>query len=202
MVSGRGRFAIGGRTDKGWGVTGAEFEPDEDAEPMSFRRRTAQLLAVASVVLIAGLWAYALFWPHPTTPPGRLDDPTFSTAAAEVCAAAVGQLATLPPAWSTSGAGERAAVVGRSVVLLTAMIDELSRLAPPAGTNDGMMVDEWLTDWRTYIADRQSYADRLGTDPGARFYESIKADAQVSRPIDFFAVANRMDDCSTPADLG
>jgi len=196
------RFAAGGPTGKGGDVTGAEHQPDEHIEPMSFRRRTAQLLAIGSVVLIAGLWAYALFWPHPTTPPGRLDDPTFADAAAGVCAATDGQLAELPPAWSTPSAPERAAVVGRSVVLLTAMVDELSRLAPPTGTNDGMMVDEWLTDWRTYIADRQSYADRLATDPGARFYESIKSNAQVSRPIDFFAVANRMDDCSTPADLG
>lgn len=169
---------------------------------MSFRRRTAQVLAIAAVLLIAGLWAFALFWPHPTTPPGRLDDPTFAQGAAEVCAATAAEIAQLPAAFTTPDPAERAAVVDRSVVLLSGMLDRLATLAPGATTNDGAMVAEWLGDWRTYVADRQSYATRLRTDPSARFYESMKGSGQVSRPIDFFATANRIDDCATPADLG
>ena len=38
-------------------------ETDDDLEPLSFRRRTARLLAVLIVVLIIGMWGYALFGP-------------------------------------------------------------------------------------------------------------------------------------------
>ena len=46
-------------------------------------------------------------------------------------------------------------------------------MAPTSG-NDGRMVQEWLTDYGTYVGNREDYARRLRTDPGARFYETEK----------------------------
>ena len=65
------------------------------------------------------------------------------------------------------------------------------------------MIQEWLGDWRTYLADRERYVVALEADPAARFYVSEKDRRQVTEPIDFFAGrANEgMDNCVTPGDL-
>lgn len=182
-------------------VTSASVEPDDELEPMSFGRRTARVLAIAVVVLIVALWSYALFWPHTTTIPGTLSDPAFAEQAQSVCAATAAELATLPPAYVTPTPAERADVVARSDVMLSSMLDRLAAIEPPADTKDGAMVAEWLADWRTYVGDRESYANALRSDASARFYVSKKDRRQVSEPIDFFATANKMYDCVTPGDL-
>ena len=182
-------------------MTSALPAPDDEVEPLSFGRRTARLLAIVAVVLVAGMWSYALFWPHDTTPPGRLSEPTWSEAAQQVCAATAAQLATLPAAHLTPTPAERADTVARSDALLTSMLDSIDALPPPSDPTDARMVTEWRGDWRTYVADREAYAERLRTDPTTRFYVTIKDRRQVSEPIDFFANANRMTDCVTPDDI-
>ena len=83
--------------------------------------------------------------------------------------------------------------------MLRAMIEQLRTFAPTAD-RDGKMTQEWLSDWSTYIGDREDYASRLSTDSSARFYEFMKSSAteQISKPIDRFAYVNNMDDCNTP----
>lgn len=173
----------------------------DDAEPLSFGRRTARVLALLATLLVIGLWGYALFWPHDTTPPGRLSDPSFAEQARDICAATVAELAALPPAYATPDPAGRADVVVRSDALLTSMLDRLQAIAPATDTTDGTWVTEWLGDWRTYVGDREAYAARLRTDPTARFYVTMKDKRQVSEPVDFFASANLMDDCATPDDI-
>lgn len=187
-------------------MTNAVPEPrdggtDEDVEPMSFGRRTARVLALLAVLLVIGLWGYALFWPHDTTPPGRLSDPAFGEAAQSICASTAADLATLPRAYATPDPAERAAVVERSDVMLNTMLDRLQAIAPPVDTTDGTWTSEWVADWRTYVGDREAYAARLRTDPTTRFYVTIKEKRQISEPIDFFATANTMPDCVTPDDI-
>ncbi len=174
---------------------------EDDPQPLSFGRRTGRVLAVLSVAVVAGLWGYALFWPKDTTPPGRMADPAFSEAAEGICRDARAELDALPAAWTTRTPQERADVVARSNVILTDMLGRLQQIAPPAGTEDGAMTEEWLGDWRIFVGDRVAYVDRLRADPSTRFYVTIKERRQITVPIDFFAIANRMDDCATPTDL-
>ena len=173
----------------------------DDAEPLSFRARTARVLAVLAVVLMAFLWGWALFFPPSTKAPGTLDDPAFATTAESICSAAAAELAGLPKAFETPTAAERAAVIVRSDAILSTMLDRLQAAAPPADTNDGTNVAEWLADWRTYVSDRAAYASALASDPSARFYVTVKERRQVSEPIDFFATFNKMYNCVTPDDI-
>ena len=46
------------------------------------------------------------------------------------------------------------------------MVDDLEPLAPTG--EDGEIVAAWIADWRTYLGDREAYADALRTDPEAR----------------------------------
>ena len=173
----------------------------DEVEPLSFRARTARVLAVLAVVLMAFLWGWALFFPPSTKAPGTLSDAAFAEGAEPICSDAAAELAQLPRAFETPTATERAAVIVRSDVILTTMVDRLQSIAPPADTNDGTNVAEWLADWRTYVSDRANYAAALASDPSARFYVTVKERRQVTEPIDFFATFNKMYNCVTPDDI-
>ena len=60
---------------------------------------------------------------------------------------------------------------------------------------------EWIADWRTYLGDREAYADALRTDPEARLYVTAKDREQVTEYIDAFAADNHMPACATPIDV-
>lgn len=175
----------------------------DDAEPTSLGRRGARILALVAVVAMAVLWSYALWGPAERTFPGKLDDASFATKANAVCTTAANQLAELAPAYETRDAGARAEVVAQANGHLATMLVQLSAIAPAAESgNDGRMIQEWLTDWRTYLKDREIYVAALQEDAGARFYVSEKDNRQVTEPIDFFAGrANDMPNCVTPGDI-
>lgn len=168
------------------------------------RLRPGVVLAVISAAVVLGMWAWVLgyhlsgTWRDET--PGRLGNTTFPTLAEPVCAEAAAQLGDLPPAWTTETPAERAAAVEGSVAVLQDMVAELR--AVPTGGED-TAVAEWLADWETFIADRADYAERLRSDPEARFYvtQSERDRRQITLAIDRFANTNRMPSCVTPADL-
>jgi hypothetical protein len=181
-----------------------EAESGEEREPMSFGRKTSRLLAVAVMLCIAVLWAYTLWGPTKKTAPGVLADPAWAAQAQITCTKAATAIDALPPAYSAPDAPARAEVISSANRALRTMLDELATTAPPpALTNDGRMIDEWLTDWNTYMADRDRYVLALEADPQARFYVTEKVKGQqITKPIDFFATYNDMPNCVTPGDLG
>ena len=174
---------------------------DEESEPMSFRARTARILALLAVLLIVFLWGWALFFPPSTKAPGTLQDRTFPEAADQICTTAAGELTLLPKAYQTTDPISRSEVITKTDVILYAMLDKLKSIAPPTDTEDGKNISEWLADWRSFVGDRAAYAEALLTNPKARFYVSTKDKGQVTRPIDFFATFNKMYNCVTPDDI-
>ncbi len=183
------------------GSTDVDIE-DDDAGPLSPGRRTARALALGVMVVIAGLWIYALWVPKDTTPPGRMSDRTYSEAAQPICTDAAAIIDALPPAYTSPDAGARADVVAEANVALQTMLVRLEGIAPPASSGtDGRMIQEWLGDWRTYLGDREAYVTALETDPNARFFVTEKEGGQITKPIDFFATYNEMTNCVTPGDL-
>ena len=182
----------------------SEAEPGDEREPMSFGRKTSRVLAVALMVCIAVLWAYTLWGPTKKTAPGVLADPSWAAQAQITCTKAATTIDALPPAYSAPDAPARAEVIASASRALRTMLDELAASAPPAElSNDGRMIGEWLTDWNTYVADRDRYVVALESDPQARFYVTEKVKGQqITKPIDFFATYNDMPNCVTPGDLG
>ncbi|MEX1217550.1 MAG: hypothetical protein WEA11_03390 [Acidimicrobiales bacterium] len=172
----------------------------EEREPMSFRGRTARVLALLSALIVVFLWGWALFFPPSTTAPGTLEDRVFPEAAQQICTDAAAELSLLPKAFETTDPVDRSAVITKTNVILRSMLDRLDSLALPEDSQDATNIKEWLGDWRTYVGDRGAYAVALTTDPTARFYVSKKEERQVSVPIDFFATFNKMFNCVTPDD--
>ena len=174
---------------------------DDEDEPMSFRARTARVLALLAVLVIVGLWSWALFFPPSEKPPATLKDRSFPDAAETICTNAAARLAQLPKSYATPNPIERADVVTKTDVILNSMLDELSGITPPPDAHEASNVSEWLSDWRTFVGDRATYAKALTSDPNARFYVSLKEKQQITKPIDFFATMNKMYNCVTPDDI-
>lgn len=161
--------------------------------------RLLVLLVVASMLAMWGYVLYLAFVPGRQPPPDRLADPTFATAAQARCRKTLDLVAVLPHAADTPSAPKRAAVITKANGYFAEMLDDLDLLAPVGG--DGRLVHEWVTDWRTYLANRAAYARDLLTDPRARLLVSPKGREQVTEHLDAFAGDNRMPACATPLDV-
>lgn len=164
--------------------------------------RPGRIVTTVLVVGMVGMWGYVLylaFGPGRQPPPDRLDDPAFAEAAQDRCDEALGVVAALPAASETTTAAERADVIDRANETFAAMLDDLDELVP--GGEDGEIVREWLADWRTYLGDRETYADAVRDDPEARLFVSAKDRDQITEYLDAFAADNHMPACGTPLDV-
>jgi hypothetical protein len=165
--------------------------------------RTVVLIVVCALLSMWGYVLYLAFGPGRQPPIDRLDDPAFAEAAEQRCAATLEEVDRLPVASASQTAAERADVLARANAAYAAMLDDLDDLdtLAPAG-DQRRRADEWLGDWRTYLGDREKYAEALRTDPDARLLVSAKAGEgqQITGWIDEFARANRMPSCVSPTD--
>ena len=186
-----------------------DTRPDtEEHDDSDGRRRwtPTRVLLTAVVIAMLTMWGYVLFLafgPGRQPPIDRLDDPAFAAAAEARCAGALEQVEALPVAAASDTAAERADVLAQADEVFAAMLDDLDDmvdLAPAGDQRD--RASAWLADWRTYLGDREAYAEALRDDPGARLLVSEKAGEgrQITGWIDEFANANHMPSCTTPVD--
>jgi hypothetical protein len=181
---------------------GAGLLDDDDPQPLSVGRRLGRTLALLVVVGLAALWVYALWGPVQRTAQGELDSGAFPAAAEPICAATMLRIDDLPRAFETRENVARAQAVDAANDELAEMLEQLDAIAPPARDGeDGRMISEWLDDWRTYLADRADYAQRLAEDPDARMLVTEKDSRQISEPIDYFSRVNDMPNCGTAGDV-
>jgi hypothetical protein len=172
---------------------------DDQERPI---RITPGRVLLGIVVLASfGIWAYAYSGAADRPPPDLFDDPTVAAAAEPRCALARDQLAQLEPAYLAADNVARADTIDQSNGILTAMVADLRQL-DPAGDRDRQILDGWLTDWETYLGDRDDYARRLRQDPGARFYQSDVANEMLDRRLSRLADTNQMPSCGNPGDVG
>lgn len=190
-------------TDEG----GAGETSRADDHAPSGRRRLRRSVIGGVVAAMVIMWAYVLylaFVPGREPPVDRLDDPSFARAAEPVCAEALERIDRLPVAASVSDATDRAEVLDQANVAYADMLDELDELVPlaPAG-EQRERTQEWLSDWRTHLGDRETYAAALRVDPNARLLVTAKPGdgRHITGFIDEFARANRMVSCAEPTDV-
>lgn len=148
------------------------------------------------------LWIAAIIYgtvgdPHLA---GWLEDRTFPTAAEPICAAAMEDLEAFPPAYDSPTPTARAAVIRETTARLQTMLDELDDRVPD--TADAKWINMWIDDWGVHLDDRLDFARRL-EEQGAKeeFFESTKANTQISKSLNAFAETNKMESCSTPGDV-
>ena len=163
----------------------------------------AAKLQLGLVVGCFAFWGAILVWTvttEPGHPPDYLDDRAFPAAAEPVCAAAMAEVETFGSATEVEDAEERADLVDRQDDLFAAMVADLRALPRPSG-REGEILNEWLGDWETHIADRRAWAADLHQGDDHSFVETAKGNNQVSEAVDSFATTNEMPSCATLNDV-
>ena len=151
------------------------------------------------MVLIAGMWLY-LWLPFPKPRAADvLDDPAFAAAARPICADTIDRLDRLPLVTQDSPPDELAAVVAESNTELRAMVGELEALPRPDG-RDGDLLERFLDDWDTHLADREAWVDRLRRGDIGPFTETVIRNGDgASGYLAEFAEVNDMIACGAPS---
>lgn len=183
--------------------TGTEPAPHA-LEPLAAPSKVGRTLAVVAVLAMVLFWIWILSGGPRTPNADRLDDRAYVARTERRCEQLRTDLQALPSASATPTAAERADVLDRATGLVAEMVDDIEADAPRSG-DDAVSLESWFADWRTYLADRQAYADRLRVDPGAKFLVSENAEFSdsVDKTIEVFAEdANDIDACATPGDVG
>ena len=181
---------------------GMSSPADETDQPLGMRWSVGRVATIAVVVAMVIFWTWIFAGGPRRANPDRLDDRAFAARTEARCTKLRSDLKSLPNASLAKQAGERAAVLVQANQLVATMVDQIAADAPRTG-EDSVRMKGWLSDWRTYLADRQDYASRLRTDPGARLLlHQNKGGDPVDSGIERFADLNDMADCATPGDVG
>ena len=177
--------------------------PPEVDEPLAMSWSVGRVLAVMVGVATVLFWAWILTGGPKAPNPDKLDDRAYVSFAQQRCIRLTTEVAGLPNAITAETAAERADVIDEANGLISNMVDDLEDRAPTEG-DDGKRLRGWIADWRTYVGDRESYADRLREDPKAlmQITENTKLRDGVDKTIEIFADVNDMPECATPGDVG
>lgn len=172
--------------------------------PEAPRRVWLRILLGVIVALIGAMWVYAfLFAPRDAL--NRVEDRTWSARAEVRCAAAKQELLALADMRTIEEVGEgalreKAGIVDQTNAILDAMLDDLEA-TPPSDEKGQDLVPRWIADYRTYLGDRQAYADQLRAGDNSPFAETEVDGSPITGYINDFARQNEMTSCQTPIDL-
>ncbi len=134
------------------------------------------------------------------TADGLLDDKTFALQAEPLCIAAMAELEALPNAIQATDTAERGDQIRAANNILHSMVDDLEAMIT-GSPRDIENLNEWIGNWRTYMDNRDDYADRISVDESAVFYVDAVGTERLDRRIPRFANSNFMLTCSPPDDI-
>lgn len=160
-------------------------------------------LAIAAVVAMVIFWIWIFSGAPKRDNPDYLQDRAYAEALEDQCQGLRDQLAELPNAADMTSQAARADVLDDANVLVGQFIDDVAAEAPKSG-DAAVTMKGWLADWRTYLSDREDYADRLRTEDNAQMLLSrstIGTDS-VDKTIQIFTQVNAIPACDTPGDVG
>lgn len=177
--------------------------PGEEDGPYRMGLTWGRGLAIGAVVLMVIFWVWIFSGAPAKDNPDRLKDEAYVSQLEDQCQALRDDLDELPNAADLKTAAKRADVLDDANVMVARFIDELEAGAPATG-GAATTMKGWIADWKTYLANREDYADRLRTDPNAQLLldrSTIGADS-VDKAIQIFTQVNEIPACETPGDVG
>ena len=176
--------------------------------PREVDQPLGQSWTVARVAMVLAFLAMALFWiviwsgVLAKENPDYLDDRAYVDELEARCQQLRADLDQLPTPTETPDVDARLAVIVDANALVAEFVDDIAADAPTEG-DDATSMAGWIADWRTYVADREDYVERLAEDPEARFLvEETDFGDSVDQTIEVFADVNGIPDCATPGDVG
>ena len=175
------------------------------SKPSSLGRRSLQVFLATICLGIAVFWIWALFFPPTKQSVAKVDDVAWTIRANEICNQANlerDKLVDLRRIDTVSGnaLAERADIIDKATVIVQKMLDDVTAQVP-TGVKDADLMNTWKDMYQDWIDGRVEYTAILRTGVNAPFAESMLEGGPVSDYINDFAVANRMNSCSSPMDL-
>jgi hypothetical protein len=163
--------------------------------------RTVILIAVAG---LAAFWVWALFFASKEAV-NKIDDRGWAERAEQICAGAQSERGELVDervldAENPAMLAERAAIVDEATDIVEAMLDDVVAV-PPSDDKGLAIVPQWESDYRTYLADRRTFTDRLRAGENEPFRETAVDGIPISDKLEQFAGDNEMPSCAPPHDL-
>jgi hypothetical protein len=154
--------------------------------------------------LIGAMWIYALFFASKEVV-NEISDRSWTKWAQEICQGAVKERIALADFRPINTAGidalkERAEIVDLATDTLDRMIAEIEQ-KQPSDAKGKAIIPLWITDYRSYIADRRSYANQLREGTNVPFGETLLMGIPLSEKLSTFAADNFMTACKPPMDL-
>ena len=178
---------------------GFERVPD-DERYWTFGRIAATAIAASLVVFWLSIWGYALLSDEIDQNPDELKDQTYVARADAACLAAKQQIDALGSPLKVNSPDERADLLEKSNPLVAALVRQLNVIEVD-NQPDRVLIDDWIVDWESYVADRERHVDRLRTEGDVRFLVTRVGASHVTVRIDGFARVNDMNNCEIPLDL-
>jgi hypothetical protein len=175
---------------------------DADEEPLAMTWSIGRISAVVAGLAIVVFWAWVFSGAPKKDNPDLLSDRTYAAQLEDRCQQLRDELDDLPSAIDLDDVGQRVAVLDDANLVVGRFIDDVAA-TPPSDEADANAIEGWLGDWRTYLANREDYAERLLDDESARLLldESPLGDP-VDKTIEVFADVNAIPACATPGDVG
>ena len=160
--------------------------------------RCLAVLAASSTLVWIGAIAWGTFGDPKIA--GVLEDRRFPPLAEPICKEAMDKVLAFPEAHEAASPTERAGVIRQSTAIVQTMQADLRTVVPEGP--ETRYINEWIDDWSIHINDRLDFADRLDAKgAGEEFFETTKADTQISKSLNNFAEVNNMGSCQTPGDV-
>lgn len=182
-----------------------EPDPGHPDQPYTSRgplSKALRGLGYAAVLATFGLWIFGFTGLGRADIPDLLVERAWANNAIVVCESARAEIRELPLPQTFTSAEDRIAQLEASGEILTDMVDQLE--ASAAGTPEDLVIIEgFVADWRQHLADRADWAERLATDPDARFFVADTGSReQHTRRIFRVADFNGILACDTLGDVG
>lgn len=172
---------------------------------MTSRVPVTRVLALVGLVIFVVFWGWALFFASKEAV-NRIGDEAWRTRSEQICADAARQREALADYTVIRGSDadvirQRADIIDTATDTLDEMLDEIEA-QPPTDEKGQNIVPMWITDYRTYVGNRRTYAERLrSTGENLPFYEEEVNGIPISERIATFAGDNVMPACAPPRDL-
>lgn len=159
------------------------------------RSKVRKALLVLGGIGFAAFWVWALFFASKTAV-NKIDDRAWAARAETICAGYDAQVRALE-AQASPDLVVRSDLVVESTDLLSAMLDEITAIAPTDDKGQAI-VPAWEADYRTLLNDRYRYAEQLRSGQDGPFTETAVDGVPITERIETFAGDNDMPSCAPP----
>jgi hypothetical protein len=159
------------------------------------RSRLLRVSLLAALVVLIGLWAYALVYSVVRRDPERLSS-TERAAVVKACEDASNRMLALPAVPTPPTNATVAARASAETDALERMVTEVRRLHPDRSAA-ATALTAWLHDWDRLLDARRTYADEVRTDRGAQIVVPNDAGSPIFVRMNKYADGKGLAECRT-----